>query len=81
MVTSLIPSGHMAWLTVKQFQVQREDRVRWERWREVGKDREMVMDWLDDLRECLGSDRMSLADVFDQMRAVIHPPKEEDMKW
>jgi len=74
----------MAWITVRQFQVQREDRLKWETWEEVGKDREMMADWLSDLRDLVLSDRMSLVEVIDQMREVIHPlkPKEEDSwKW
>lgn len=73
----------MAWTTVKTFQVQREDRIKVERWYEVGQDREAFVDWLDALRELVLTDRMGLVDAVDQIRAVIHAPKQEEqeMRW
>lgn len=83
MVTRPLSSGHMAWTTVKTFQVQREDRIKVERWYEVGQDREAFVDWLDALRELVLTDRMGLVEAIDQMRAVIHAPRKEEgeMTW
>lgn len=70
----------MAWVVALQKAVTPERMLELKEWRELGKDEEWLLGWLDDIRDLLAADRVSATEAYAMLREVVHP-KQEEMRW